>query len=110
MKASMGLRRTELAIFGLVVCLVAAICLPFSFSASAQDKSQGGIDDRVQERYAQAKRAQAAGNLTEAAARYEEIVKLSPRLAAAYNNLGSIYVQQKEFRKATQVLQKGLEI
>lgn len=77
----------------------------------AQGKAQtGASDDRVQELYAQARNAQAAGDLADAAARYEEILKVAPRLAAAYNNLGSIYIQQREFRKAADVLQKGLEI
>ncbi|HJZ65298.1 MAG TPA: tetratricopeptide repeat protein [Candidatus Acidoferrum sp.] len=67
-------------------------------------------DERVQALYAQARSAQAAGNLSDAAAKYEEILKLAPRLAAAYNNLGSIYLQQRDFRKAVDVLQRGLEI
>ena len=83
----------------------------FSASLSGQNRGQtGGDDDRVQELYAEAKSAQAAGNLAEAAGRYEAILKIAPKLAAAYNNLGSIYLQQHEFKKAAQVLQRGLEI
>jgi len=92
----------------LVVAMGAISC---PAGALAQGKAQAAPpDERVQELYAQARSAQAAGNLSEAAARYEEILKIAPRLAAAYNNLGSIYVQQREFRKAVDVLQKGLEI
>lgn len=91
-----------------------SILAPFSWfpaSASAQSSGQaGGEDKRVQELYAEAKSAQAAGNLPQAAERYEAILKIAPRLAAAYNNLGSIYLQEREFRKAAQVLQRGLEI
>ncbi len=90
--------------------IVGALLL-ISASANAQSRAQvGGEDERVQELYAQAKSAQAAGNLPEAAARYEAILKIAPRLAAAYNNLGSIYLRQREFRKAAQVLQRGLEL
>jgi len=77
----------------------------------AQDRARGeATDEKVQDLYSRARTAQAAGNLSEAAAQYEEILRISPRLAAAYNNLGSIYVQQREFRKAAQVLQRGLQI
>jgi tetratricopeptide (TPR) repeat protein len=92
----------------LALILGVALCAP---GVHAQGKARGGAsDDRVQELYAQARSAQAAGNFADAAAKYEEILKIAPRLAAAYNNLGSIYVQQREFRKAAEVLQKGLEI
>jgi len=91
---------------GLLVLFVS-----FPASLRAQNRGQaGGDDERVQELYSEAKSAQAAGNLAEAAARYEAILKIAPKLAAAYNNLGSIYLQQREFRKAAQVLQRGLEI
>ena len=83
------------------------LCVP----APAQDRARGeATDEKVQDLYSRARTAQAAGNLSEAAIQYEEILKISPRLAAAYNNLGSIYVQQREFRKAAQVLQRGLQI
>jgi tetratricopeptide (TPR) repeat protein len=88
-----------------------ALLVLFLAFAGAQSREQaGGDDERVQELYSEAKSAQAAGNLAEAAARYEAILKIAPKLAAAYNNLGSIYLQQREFRKAAQVLQRGLEI
>src|SRR5262249_29622980 len=92
--------------------LTLALCICWCPSRTlAQSKAQAEApDDRVEELYAQARSAQAAGNLPEAARKYEEILKVAPRLAAAYNNLGSIYVQQREFRKAAEVLQKGLEI
>src|SRR5262250_2841944 len=92
--------------------LAVALCVCWCPSRTlVQSKTQAeASDDRVRELYAQARNAQAVGNLADAATKYEEILKLSPRLAAAYNNLGSIYIQQREFRKAVDVLQKGLEI
>src|SRR5262249_47310693 len=90
---------------------MSTLFLLFAGSLRAQSRGQGGGDDeRVQELYSEAKSAQAAGNLAEAAARYEAILKVAPKLAAAYNNLGSIYIQQREFGKAAKVLEKGLEI
>jgi tetratricopeptide (TPR) repeat protein len=91
--------------------LIVVFLLFASTSLLAQSRGQAGEDDaRVQELYAQAKSAQASGNLSQAADRYEAIVRIAPRLGAAYNNLGSIYLQQREFRKAAQVLEKGLAI
>ncbi len=102
-------------VFPVFRCAVAlgAIALPtlLSVSAFAHGRAQSdSADTKVQDLYARARSAQAAGNLPEAAARYEEILQVSPRLAAAYNNLGSIYVQEREFRKAVQVLQRGLQL
>ena len=42
--------------------------------------------------------------------RYEAILKLAPRLAAAYNNLGALYLREGQFRKAAAVLERGLTI
>ena len=88
-----------------------ALATLLSVPVPAQDRARGEpTDEKVQDLYSRARTAQAAGNLSEAAAQYEEILKISPRLAAAYNNQGSIYVQQREFRKAAEVLQRGLQI
>jgi len=90
---------------------VAVLMLVQAGAGAAAKPGQESKDDaRVQELYAEAKSAQAAGNLATAAERYEAILVIAPRLAAAYNNLGSIYIQQREFRKAAEVLQKGLKI
>jgi tetratricopeptide (TPR) repeat protein len=77
-----------------------------AISAGQTDKE----DSRVQQLYAEAKSAQAADDLATAVDRYNAIVAIAPRLAAAYNNLGSIYIQEREFRKAAEVLKKGLSI
>ncbi|HLK05656.1 MAG TPA: tetratricopeptide repeat protein [Candidatus Acidoferrum sp.] len=104
----MPLPKTRFMIFTLIAVLLIAV------SASSENQSQSSRaaadDEKVQQLYTEARREQAEGNLAEAATRYEAILKIAPRLAAAYNNLGSIYVQQREFRKAAQVLQRGLEI
>ena len=100
----------KFACFNAFLLLCCALAL-ISVSAFAQDRGQAdAAGAKVQELYSRARAAQAAGNLPEAAARYEEILQVSPRLAAAYNNLGSVYLQEREFRKAVQVLQRGLQI
>jgi tetratricopeptide (TPR) repeat protein len=73
-------------------------------------QSAGGNDSRVEELYGQAKTAQSRGDIATAIARYEEIVRVAPRLGPAYNNLGALYFRQREYRKAAQVLEAGLKI
>jgi len=84
-------------------CLVLLFTLPFAAAAS-------NPDDRVQELYAQAKAAQAQNDLPAAIAKYQEIIRLAPKLGPAYNNLGSLYFRQREFHKAAEVLDRGLKV
>lgn len=67
-------------------------------------------DSRVQELYAQAKAAEARGDLAAATASYESLLSIAPRLAAAYNNLGALYLRQREYKKAAEILEKGLKL
>jgi tetratricopeptide (TPR) repeat protein len=73
-------------------------------------QSGSGDDPRVQELYGQAKAAQARDDLATAISRYEEILRIAPRLGPAYNNLGALYFRQREYRKAATVLEAGLKI
>lgn len=67
-------------------------------------------DARVEELYSQARAAEARGDLPGAAANYESLLKIAPRLAAAYNNLGALYLRQREYKKAAETLEKGLKL
>jgi len=67
-------------------------------------------ETQVEKLYAEAKAAETAGDLVTATAKYEAILQASPRLGSAYNNLGAIYVRQRQYEKAAAVLQKGLKI
>ena len=42
--------------------------------------------------------------------KYQEILRLAPKLGPAYNNLGALYFRQREYRKAAEVLEKGLKV
>ena len=64
----------------------------------------------MQRLYVEAKSAEAAGNIRDAIIKYQSILKLAPRLGAAYNNLGLLYFKQRDFEKAAHVLQKGLTV
>jgi tetratricopeptide (TPR) repeat protein len=89
---------------------VLLLLLQVAIASAAWARQESKEDAQVQTLYAEARSAQAAGNLAEAAKRYEAILAIAPKLGAAYNNLGSIYIQLREFRKAAEVLQKGLKI
>jgi tetratricopeptide (TPR) repeat protein len=67
-------------------------------------------DARVQKLHAEAKSAEAAGDVRSAIAKYQEILKLAPRLGAAYNNLGLLYFKQRDFENAALILRKGLTV
>ena len=76
---------------------------------AAQSKS-GDSDSRVQALYAEAKDAQAHGDPATAIAKYESILKISPRLGAAYNNLGLLYFQHRDYQHAAEILEKGIKV
>lgn len=89
--------------------LAATLILSAPPRICAQTKSPD-VDPRVQELYAEAKDAEAAGNPAEAVAKYEAILQIAPSLAPAYNNLGALYLRQHEYDKAVDALEKGLKL
>lgn len=68
------------------------------------------VGPEVQQLVAEAHQAQSQGDLATAIAKYQEILHIAPRLAAAYNNLGMLYYQQHDLPQAVAVLEKGLKI
>lgn len=80
-----------------------ASLLLLAMCASAQNGS-------IETLHEQAQTAEAGGDLATAIAKYKEILKLDPRLAPAYNNLGALYFKQGDFRDAADVLRRGLKI
>ncbi len=67
-------------------------------------------DAQVDSLHEEAAAAERSGDLATAAAKYQEILKLEPRLAPAYNNLGALYFKQGRFRDAADALERGLKI
>jgi tetratricopeptide (TPR) repeat protein len=77
----------------------------------ARAQSNANADDpRVNQLYREAKEAQTSGDQAGAIAKYKSILQIAPGLAAAYNNLGLLYFQQREYRQAIAVLERGLKI
>ena len=87
--------------------LLVVLCLSCKLGAQTGSAS---TDGRVEELYNQAKAAQSQGDLTVAIAKYEEILRVSPRLGPAYNNLGALYFRLRDYSKAAAVLEQGLKV
>ena len=84
-------------------CLV--LLLTISVSALPQE---AGSD--IQKLYADAKTEEQAHHLDVAVEKYQAILKLDPKLAAAYNNLGRLYFQQNRFDDAVPVLKHACDL
>ncbi|HZU24891.1 MAG TPA: tetratricopeptide repeat protein [Bryobacteraceae bacterium] len=73
-------------------------------------RSQTPEDGRVEALHGQAHAAEAAGDLAGAIGKYQEILRIEPRLAPAWNNLGALYFKQGRFREACDALERGLRL
>ncbi len=71
---------------------------------------KAAVSPAVEQLVAEAHQAQSQGDLSTAIAKYQKILQIAPRLAAAYNNLGMLYLQQHDLPQAVAVLEKGLKI
>jgi tetratricopeptide (TPR) repeat protein len=97
------------AIFWPKFMLVCVSWCAVGYSATAFAQSQT-TDPRVQQLHAQAKESEAAGDTDSAIADYQQIIKIAPRLAPAYNNLGLLYFRQRRYEEAIPVLEQGLKV
>jgi tetratricopeptide (TPR) repeat protein len=88
--------------------LVALVLVLVPLQLCAADDT--GTDAKVQSLYRQAKEAEARGDTSTAIANYQEMLRVAPKLGAAYNNLGLLYFRQREYAKAADVLEKGLKV
>jgi tetratricopeptide (TPR) repeat protein len=68
------------------------------------------VTPQVQNLYAQARAARQRGDNATAIEKYRDIIRLAPHLAAAYNNLGMLYFDGRDYAHAIDVLQHGLEL
>ncbi|MGA8028033.1 MAG: tetratricopeptide repeat protein [Bryobacteraceae bacterium] len=86
-----------------------ALALTALFLLFAQSGSTAS-DVRVEALHDEAQAAEARGDLSSAISKYESILRLSPRLGPAYNNLGALYFKLRDYPKAAAVLEKGLKV
>lgn len=93
-----------------ILCSVIAL-LVCGFCVAARAQSQNDeVTPQVQQLYAQAQAAQQRDDISTAIQKYREIVRLAPHLAAAYNNLGRLYFNQRDYGHAAQTLAEGLKL
>lgn len=85
--------------------LVLAGCafLPASLPGQAPSASADALS-------AQATRAQEQGDLPAAIQSYEALIRIQPRLAEAYNNLGALYYDTGQYQKAANTLQQCVKL
>jgi tetratricopeptide (TPR) repeat protein len=81
------------------------LLLAFTIHSVSQEASGA-----VQQLYEQAKLDEKSGHPDEAIRKYEQIVKIDPTLAAAYNNLGRLYYQQGRLDEAIKPLRKASQL
>ncbi len=82
----------------------------FLFVSSLWMVCQEQPSDQVQQLYQEAKLAEQAGQTDQAIQKYKEIIKLDPKLAAGYNNLGRLYYQEGKLDEAIQPLQHASQL
>ncbi len=90
---------------GVMAVVLCSVC-----GADAWGQGSGEVTPRVEALYAEAKAAQQAGDDTTAVARYEAILKAAPHLAPAYNNLGALYFDRRDYAAAARILERGLAL
>lgn len=86
------------------------LCLMCGWIRAARSQQAVEVSPRVQALYAEATRASHEGNGPLAIAKYEAILKVAPRLAPAYNNLGSLYYDAGDYTAAARILERGLAL
>jgi len=91
--------------------IILTICILFLLTLRADfAQSRDEVTPAVPKLYAEAQAARKRGDVAIAIAKYREIIKLAPHLAAAYNNLGMLYFDTHDYEPAVSVLQHGLEL
>lgn len=95
-----GMRRIATAIL-----LSSALAAPLIAQSSASE-----VTPQVQRLYAEAQAAQQQGDGAGAIQKYQDMIRLAPHLAAAYNNLGMLYFNQRDYGQAATTLEHGLKV
>jgi Flp pilus assembly protein TadD len=78
------------------------ICLVPRVPARGQDVAQN--------LFKEAQAAKAGGDLPEAERKYLELIHQAPEMAAAYHNLGIVYLTEQKYHDAVQVLAKAVKL
>ncbi|MBB5055598.1 tetratricopeptide (TPR) repeat protein [Granulicella aggregans] len=88
-----------------------SLLLVFFVPLSASPQAKGDeVSPAVERLYAEATQAQQANDTATAIAKYQAMIKLAPHLAAAYNNLGMLYFNDRDYEHAVETLDHGLKL
>ena len=93
-----------------ILCSVIAFLLCNVCIAITAQSQNDEVTPQVQQLYAQAQAAQQRDDISTAIQKYREMIRLAPHLAAAYNNLGRLYFNQRDYEHAAQTLAEGLKL
>lgn len=93
---------------GPCVLLLSAVS-SFTIPARAS-QADNEVTPAVQQLYAEAKAAQQHDDAATAIQKYQQMIKLAPHLAAAYNNLGMLYFNEHDYAHTVEVLHRGLQL
>ncbi len=85
-----------------------SLCGAACLAMHAQQRDE--VTPQVQQLYAQAQAAQQHQDISTAIEKYREMIRLAPHLAAAYNNLGRLYFNRRDYGHAAQTLSQGLKL
>jgi tetratricopeptide (TPR) repeat protein len=69
-----------------------------------------GSQDVTQELFKEAQTAKARGDLPEAERKYLELIRRSPEMASARQNLGIVYLAEHKYSDAVEVLQEAVKL
>lgn len=107
-----ALRGTEMAsvLNGIKGWICGSLLLIYTAAPVLAQSSSNEVTPAVQKLYSEAKAAQQSGDDQTAIEKYRQMVQLAPHLAAAYNNLGMLYFNHREYAEAAPVLERGLHI
>jgi len=107
---AMRVHRILAGSIGLIFACSFVVPFATAQSGAKQTASARANDERVQQLYAEAKDAESRGDLNGAASSYESLLKIAPRVAPAYNNLGALYLRAGQYQKAAETLERGLKL
>lgn len=91
--------------FACGVLILLALAAPLTAQSSGNE-----VTPAVQQLYEEARAAEQQGDAATAIAKYREMIRLAPRLAPAYNNLGMLYFNGRDYTSAASVLERGLRV
>ena len=92
--------------------IATTLCLTFLTAMKPAPAQTNGaeVTSEVQQLFSEAQAAHHNSDDETAIARYREVIRLAPGLAAAYNNLGMLYLGKRDYTDAAEVLKRCHEL